>query len=68
MKTKTRWSVEATICYWDNLVGDYVEIDLDHDSSEETAEAAEDDAREVWSDHGYNPETVKVRPFEWVDD
>jgi hypothetical protein len=37
------------------------EIDLDVDVRAEDAAAAEDDARERWSDHGFNPETVRVR-------
>jgi hypothetical protein len=67
-KTPIRWSVTATITYWDRACGDYVEIDLDHDSRAETAEEAEDEAREEWSDHGHNPDRVIVRPFEWIDD
>ena len=68
MPRPTRWYVTATVACWDAAACDYCEIDLDHYSPEETAEAAEDDAREAWSDHGYNPETVRVRPFEWVAD
>jgi hypothetical protein len=61
MDAIARWHVEAVVSYWDHLVADYVEIDLDHYSTEKTSEGAEDDAREVWSDHGHNPESVKVR-------
>jgi hypothetical protein len=63
-----RWTATATVTYWDRACGDYVEIDLDHDSTSETAEEAEDEAREAWGDHGYSPEKVTVRPFEWLDD
>lgn len=44
------------------------EIDLDLDVRAVDAEAAEYDAREQWIDHGYNPETVRVRMIEWRDD
>jgi hypothetical protein len=60
---KTRWYVTATVTYWDSAWGDYTEVSLDHYPKEETAEGAEDDARESWSDHGYNPEKVTVKPF-----
>lgn len=59
--TKTRWYVTASVVYWDN--GDYTEVSLDHYSKEETAQDAEDDAREVWAEHGYNPENVIVKPY-----
>jgi hypothetical protein len=59
----TRWYVTATVTYWDHAWGDYCEITLDHYSREATAEAAEDDAREVWSDHHHNPDRVTVRPW-----
>ncbi|MGA0336606.1 MAG: hypothetical protein ACO3O3_13145 [Ilumatobacteraceae bacterium] len=66
-KSRARWCVEATVGYWDDSIADFVEIDLEHYSPEETAEAAEDDAREVWSDHGHAPETVTVRPYSLID-
>lgn len=62
MKKKAVWYCEATVTYWDRSIGDYVEIDLDHYSRETDREAAEDDAREVWMEHGNSPETVTVRP------
>lgn len=37
------------------------EIDLDLEVRAETAGEAEDFARYEWSDHGHNPEHVKVR-------
>ena len=67
-KSRTRWYVEATVVYWDDLIADFVEIDLEHYSPEETAEAAEDDAREVWADHGHSPESVTVRPLKLPED
>jgi hypothetical protein len=40
------------------------EIDLDVEVRAESAEEAEHDARERWSDHGHNPETVSVRKID----
>lgn len=37
------------------------EIDLDVEVRAATADEAEHDARERWSDHGYNPDRVTVR-------
>lgn len=51
------WSCSALILEGD----DEIEIDLDVEVRAESAEEAERDARERWSDHGYNPETVSVR-------
>lgn len=62
IKTKPEWIVSATITYWDHACGDYASIDLEHLSRELTAAEAEDDARETWSEHGYSPENVTVRP------
>lgn len=56
MKTFLPWWNCAAII----LDGDD-EIDLDADVRAEDAEAAEDYARERWSDHGHNPDRVKVR-------
>lgn len=49
------WNCAAVILDGDD------EIDLDTDVRAEDAEAAEDYAREEWSDHGCNPDRVKVR-------
>lgn len=57
---RTSWYCTAKIEYWDRMEGDYVTIDLDHYSRAATREEAEYDARESWSDHGYNPESVRV--------
>lgn len=40
------------------------EIDLDVEVRAATADEAEYDARERWSDHGYNPDRVNVRRCE----
>lgn len=61
---KTRWYCNATVTYWDHNFGDYCEVELDHYSKMETKEDAEDDARESWSDHGYNPDKVSVKKYE----
>jgi hypothetical protein len=52
------WSCSALILEGED------EIDLDIDVRAETAEEAEYCARERWSDHGYNPETVSVRKID----
>lgn len=57
------WYCTATIAQWNAAAGDYDEIDLDHYSRAASPEAAEDDAREVWGDHGNVPEKVTVRPL-----
>lgn len=60
---KTTFYCTATIEYFDRREGDYVKIDLDHYSKSISVEEAEYDAREVWSEHGYNPETVNVSAY-----
>jgi hypothetical protein len=52
------WSCSALILEGED------EIDLDHETRAASAEDAEDDAREVWSDHGFNPEKVIVRKID----
>lgn len=49
------WQCSAVILEGDD------EIDLDVEVRAATAEEAEHDARERWSDHGYNPDRVTVR-------
>lgn len=56
------WSCSAIILDGED------EIDLDLDVRADDAEAAEYSARAQWSDHGYNPETVRVRLVEWRDE
>jgi hypothetical protein len=58
-----RWSVTALVAEWNPATGDYDEIDLDHEPRAYDAEEAEDLARDAWSDHGHNPDRVKVRPL-----
>lgn len=63
--TPTRvWYCEATIAQWNASAGDFDEVALDHYSRAGSPEGAEDDAREVWGEHGNVPETVKVRAWE----
>lgn len=62
--TRTTYYCTATVTAWNPGEQDYDEVDLDHYSSEPTAEAAEADAREAWIEHGYNPEKVRVRAWE----
>ncbi len=52
--------VTSVVHQWNRLWDDYDQIDLEHFSKAATAEEAEQDAREVWSGHGYNPERVTV--------
>lgn len=59
-----RWSVTALVAEWNPATGDYDEIDLDHEPRAYDAEEAEDLARDAWSDHGHNPDRVKVRPLD----
>lgn len=61
---RTTYYCTATVTEWNAGTQDYDEIDLDHYSSEPTAEAAEADAREAWSEHGLSPEKVRVRAWE----
>jgi|688.fasta_scaffold83744_5 hypothetical protein len=63
-----RWSVTATVTYWDHASCDYVEVELEHESTAQMSGDAEDEAREAWSAHGYSPDKATVRPFEWIDD
>lgn len=63
MANNTKWYVTATVTYWDRTEGDYTEVELDHYSNESTPEAAEDDAREAWGDHGHSPELVTVKTY-----
>lgn len=63
-QTRRRWYVTAQIVAWNHAAGDYDEIDLDHDTRAHDADEAEELAREAWSDHGYNPDRVTVRPID----
>lgn len=60
---KATYYCTASVTYWNASEQDYDQIDLDHYSRAENAEAAEDGAREEWSEHGHNPEKVNVRPL-----
>jgi hypothetical protein len=59
-----RWSVTALVAEWNPATGDYDEIDLDHEPRAYDAAEAEELARDAWSDHGHNPDRVKVRPLD----
>jgi hypothetical protein len=59
-----RWSVTALVAEWNPVTGDYDEIDLDHEPRAYDAAEAEYLARDAWSDHGHNPDRVKVRPLD----
>lgn len=63
MPRNTRYYCTAEVAAWNAAAQDYDEVSLDHYSSEPTPEAAEDDAREAWSEHGLFPDAVSVRPW-----
>ena len=58
---KKTFELEAIVATWNPGWGDYDEVMLDTRVRAETAEEAEEIARDRWFEHGYNPDRVKCR-------
>lgn len=58
---KAKFYCEATITSWNPTVQDYDEVVLEHWSSADTVDEAEYDAREVWNETGYNPDSINIK-------